>query len=37
MLIIITIGRNPWVSADPIEGAFVVNIGDMLSLWTNGE
>ena len=25
-----------WVTADPIPGAFVCNIGDMLRIWTNG-
>lgn len=25
-----------WVSADPMEGAYVVNIGDMMERWTNG-
>ena len=25
-----------WVNADPLEGAYVVNIGDMLERWTNG-
>jgi isopenicillin N synthase-like dioxygenase len=29
--------QGEWVKADPIEGAFVCNIGDMLSRWTNGE
>jgi isopenicillin N synthase-like dioxygenase len=24
-----------WINADPIEGSFVVNIGDMLNVWTN--
>ena len=25
-----------WISAPPIDGTFVVNIGDMLELWTHG-
>ncbi len=25
-----------WVLATPVEGAFVVNIGDMMQTWTNG-
>ncbi|KAK6362317.1 hypothetical protein TWF730_006013 [Orbilia blumenaviensis] len=25
-----------WVDADPVEGCYVVNVGDMLMQWTNG-
>jgi len=30
-------GEGQWIDAPPIEGAFVVNIGDLLEAWTNGE
>ena len=26
-----------WVAADPVEGALLVNIGDMLELWSGGQ
>ena len=30
-------GRGDWIQAPPVEGAFVVNIGDLLEIWSNGE
>jgi len=30
-------GAGAWIEASPITDAYVVNIGDMLELWTNGE
>jgi isopenicillin N synthase-like dioxygenase len=29
-------GEGAWIEAPPIPGAFVVNIGDLLEVWTNG-
>jgi isopenicillin N synthase-like dioxygenase len=30
-------GAGQWIDAPPVPGGFVVNIGDMLEVWTNGE
>jgi len=30
-------GQGQWIDVPYIEGALVVNIGDMLEIWTNGE
>eukprot|EP01088_Endostelium_zonatum_P015575 TRINITY_DN3887_c0_g1_i3.p1 TRINITY_DN3887_c0_g1~~TRINITY_DN3887_c0_g1_i3.p1 ORF type:complete len:313 (+),score=64.76 TRINITY_DN3887_c0_g1_i3:192-1130(+) len=29
--------EGEWISANPIPGAFVMNIGDMMTVWTGGE
>lgn len=29
-------GAGDWIDVPPVDGAFVVNIGDLLELWTNG-
>ncbi|WP_410876931.1 isopenicillin N synthase family dioxygenase [Nocardia sp. A7] len=29
-------GAGEWIDVPPVEGAYVVNVGDMLELWTNG-
>jgi isopenicillin N synthase-like dioxygenase len=29
-------GAGEWIDVPPVEGTLVVNIGDMLELWTNG-
>lgn len=28
--------ENEWIEAPPVPGSFVINIGDMMSRWTNG-
>ncbi|KAK7197646.1 thymine-7-hydroxylase [Novymonas esmeraldas] len=28
--------QGEWIDAPPIEGSFVVNIGDMMAMWSNG-
>jgi isopenicillin N synthase-like dioxygenase len=30
-------GAGQWIDAPPLDGAFIVNIGDMMEVWTNGE
>jgi isopenicillin N synthase-like dioxygenase len=29
------IANDTWVDAPPVEGSFVVNVGDLLARWTN--
>lgn len=29
-------GAGEWIDAPPVPGAFIVNIGDILEIWTNG-
>lgn len=29
-------GEGDWIEAPPVEGAFIINIGDMLEVWSNG-
>jgi isopenicillin N synthase-like dioxygenase len=29
-------GAGAWVDAPPLDGAFVVNVGDLMEIWTNG-
>lgn len=30
-------GAGEWIDAPPVPGAYVVNVGDMMEIWTNGE
>lgn len=30
-------GAGEWIDAPPVPGAYVVNIGDMMEVWTNGQ
>jgi isopenicillin N synthase-like dioxygenase len=30
-------GAGEWIDAPPVAGAYVVNVGDMMEIWTNGE
>ena len=29
-------GAGEWIDAPPMDGAFIVNIGDMMEIWSNG-
>lgn len=29
-------GAGQWIDAPPLEGAFIINIGDMIETWSNG-
>jgi isopenicillin N synthase-like dioxygenase len=29
-------GAGEWIDAPPVPGAYVVNVGDMMEIWTNG-
>lgn len=29
-------GAGQWIDAPPLEGGFIINIGDMIETWTNG-
>lgn len=33
----VQLGNGEWIDVDPLLGAFVVNIADMMEIWTNGE
>ncbi len=30
-------GAGQWIDAPPMDGAFIVNVGDLMEVWTNGE